>query len=268
MKNVEIKDSHILLPNALIKLGKKEYMANYIDYGELRFAPAAEFSRMKEGCDKIADKYEGSLFYSASDLYAAPVLVDDENEYKCGKPFKITDYANLSITDSYIQHIPFHCLYCYKNPAMNAIVRLENYNQICKDFPEYDTAVIIYNPPAFLDKLKEKYEIYANYVQYTDETPVEDEIINQIHFLYYKRLEYKEQNEFRIALPKLQIDKPEIYKFGTLLDIAYCLPLKCLNHGVIIANNDADFQYLKEHCIKSGFGVGESSNFVDTRKTL
>ena len=73
----------------------------------------------------------------------------------------------------------------------------------------------------------------------------------------------KEQNEFRISLPKLRIEQPEIYQVGSLLDIAYCLPLRHLKHGVIIANNDADFEYLKTRCQESGFSVGDSSRFTD-----
>ena len=54
-------------------------MERYIDNGSLRFAPAYEFSHMQEVNDKIADKYEGSLFYLISKIYTAPLLSDDEN---------------------------------------------------------------------------------------------------------------------------------------------------------------------------------------------
>lgn len=113
-----------------------------------------------------------------------------------------------------------------------------------------------------MKKIKVHFELYANFVKYTDITPLEDELENQIHYLYYKRTAFKEQNKFRIALPKLRIKKPEIYQVGSLLDIAYCLPLKHLKHGVIIANNDSDFQCLKKRCQEVGFYVGESSKFI------
>lgn len=61
--NVKIIDTDIPLPKAFVKLGKKEYMEKYVDRGELRFAPAYEFSHMQEGRDGVADRYEGSLFY-------------------------------------------------------------------------------------------------------------------------------------------------------------------------------------------------------------
>lgn len=258
-----IYDTNIPMPKAFVKLGKLEYMVKYIDNGDLRFAPAYEFSHMREGNDKIADKFEGSLFYPVSKIYAAPLLSDDKDGVVFGKPFKIADTGIQRTTSTTIQHIPFHCLYCYNNPPMNAVVRLDNYDQITKEFPDYDAAVIIYDPLAFLKRLERYFEIYANYVKYTDSTPSVDDLKNQIHCLYYKRTAFKEQNEFRIALPKLKIKEPEIYQIGSLLNIAYCLPLRHLKHGVIIANNDADFECLKTRCQEAGFGVGDCSKFTD-----
>ena len=246
------------MPKAFVKLGKLEHMVNYIEKGALRFAPAYEFSHMQEGNDKIADKYEGSLFYPISKIYVAPLLSDDENGVVYGTPFKLADEGIQRITSATIQHIPFHCLYCYNKPTINAVIRLDNYDQIVQEFPNYDTAVIIHNPLGFLKKIEEKFEIYGNYVKYTDSTPSQDELKNQIHCLYYKRTAFKEQNEFRIALPKIQINKPEIYQIGSLLDIAYCLPIKQLKHGVILADNNKDFELLKNNCNKSGYGVKDS----------
>lgn len=85
---------------------------------------------MQEGNDKIADKYEGSLFYPVSKLHAAPLLSDDENGVVYGKPFKVAATGTQQTTSTAIQHIPFHCLYCYNNPPMNAVVCLDNYDQI------------------------------------------------------------------------------------------------------------------------------------------
>lgn len=265
---IEINDTHVPLPKAFVKLGKKVYMEKYVDRGELRFAPAYEFSHMQEGRDGVADRYEGSLFYPISKLYIAPLLSDDENGVVYGKPVKLADTAIQRITTPTIQRIPFHCLYCYPNPAMNAIIRLDNYDQVVQEFPDYDTAVIIYNPLEFLHKLESKFEIYANHVKYTDRTPLEDELPNDIHCLYYKREEYKEQNEFRIALPKIRIDKPEIYEVGSLSDIAYFVPLKYLKYGIIIADNNDDYQLLKKRCEDLGFGVGNHTEHEDAEKNV
>ena len=261
---IEINDTHIPLPKAFVKLGKKAYMKKYVDSGELRFAPAYEFSHMQEGRDGVADRFEGSLFYPISKLYAAPLLSDDKNDVVYGKPVKVADTAIQRVTTPTLQKIPFHCLYCYKNPAMNAIIRLDNYDQVVQEFPDYDAAVIIHNPFEFLHILKSKFEIYANHVKYTDRTPTEDELSNDIHCLYYKREEYKEQNEFRIALPQLRINKPETYQVGSLSEIAYCVPLKFLKYGIIMAEDEDTFQCLKKRCEALGFGVGDGHEFVDT----
>lgn len=260
-KKYKITDTRVPLPKAFVKLGKQEYMTKCIDEGSLRFSSALEFSKMQEGRDKIADKYERSLFYQITDLYVAPLVSDNENEIKYGKPIRVADEAIQRLTSSTIQKIPFHCLYCYDNPPINAIVCLENYEKLIKEFPDYDTAVFIYKPLEFLKKIESKFEIYANYIKYIDRTPLKEELENDIHFLYYKRNEFDEQKEFRIFLPQLRIEHPEIYQIWSLLDIAYLVPLKCLKKGIIIANNDDDFQYLKRKCEKNGIMVGNDSQF-------
>lgn len=55
-RSTEINDTHVPLPKAFVKLGKKAYMEKYVDRGELRFAPACEFSHMQEGRDGVADR--------------------------------------------------------------------------------------------------------------------------------------------------------------------------------------------------------------------
>lgn len=261
-----IDDTNVPLPKAFIKLGKMEHMTRYIKDGLVRFAPAREFSHMQEGRDGVADRYEGSLFYPISDLYAAPLLSDDEKGVVYGKPIKIADTAIQRLTTPTLQKIPFHCLYCYRNPAMNAIVKLENYDQLIQEFPDYDAAVVIHNPLTFLKIFERKFEIYANYVKYSDRTPLQEELTNDIHCLYYKREEYREQNEFRIALPQLQIDRPEIYQIGSLSKVAYCVPLKHLKHGVIMAENEEYFQLLKQRCEALGYGVDEGFDFDKSKE--
>ena len=108
----------------------------------------------------------GALYYQIEDLYIAPLLSDDENGVKYGKPVKIADNAIQRVTYSTIQHIPFHCLYCYHDKPINSMIRLANYDNVVQEFPDYDTAVIIYDTLEFLYRLKAKFEIYANYVKY------------------------------------------------------------------------------------------------------
>lgn len=251
-----IIDQNVSLPQAFIKLGKSDHMLSYIKNGELRFSPAKVFVEMQEGNDKIADRYEGTLHYPISHLVAAPIIGDENGMPIYGKVFKIADTAELRLTNKTIQKIPFHCLYCYNNAPINAVVRLENYDQIVKEFPEYDSAVIICRVIEFLERIKAKFEVYCNHVVYTDVTPTESEIENQIHILFYKRKMFEQQKEFRIALPKLRIEEAHNYQIGSMEDIAYCIPLRALKHGIIIAENDEIFQQIKNDCEKSDFGIG------------
>lgn len=245
--SLEIVDKNIPLPKAFIKLGKFMYMKKYLENGELRFSPAKTFTKMQEGNDKIADKYEGSLFYPVKCVVDAPIISTDENGMPVyGKGFMIADKADFSITFNKIQRIPFHCLYCYDKPVMNALIRLDNYDQIVQEFPDYDTAVIICNTHEFIGRIKEKFEIYCNYIKYTEITLSESEIENPIHFLFYKRKLYEQQKEFRIALPNLMIEESHNYQIGPITDIAYCMPLKYLEKGIIVAENQDILEELKK----------------------
>lgn len=261
----KIVDENVPLPKAFIKLGKSEYMYNYMEKGELRFSPAKVFTSMEEGNDKIADRYEGSLHYPVSHLVAAPIIGENENGIPIyGKGFKVADTADLRLTNETLQSIPFHCLYCYDFPPINAVIRLKNYDNIIEEFPEYDSAVIIYNVTEFLNRIKSAFEIYCNHVMYTDITPSESEIENQIHPLFYKRKIFEQQKEFRIALPQLRIDDAQNYNIGSIEDIAYQVPLKVLKHGFILAENDDVFEEIKANCERSGFGVGGTEHLDKT----
>ena len=252
------------LPKAFIKLGKSKYMYNYIEKGEIRFSPAKVFTSMEEGNDKIADRYEGSLNYPISHLLIAPIIGENENGTPIyGKVSKIADRGRLRWTNKALQTIPFHCLYCYEQPPINAVIRLENYDDIVREFPDYDSAVIIYNVTEFLNRIKTNFEIYCNRIMYTDTTPSESDIENQIHPLFYKRKIFEQQKEFRIALPQLRIDEAQNYRIGSIEDIAYCVPLKVLRHGIIIAENNDIFEEIRANCERSGLGVGDKSSLRD-----
>lgn len=137
MENM-IKDRKIPLPNAFIKLGQSQYMEKYIMNGELRFSPAKVFTKMDEGKNKIADTHEGSLYYQISHLVAASIIGENSDGTPIyGKIFEIADSAFQRFTNETIQKIPFHCLYCYNYPPINAFVRLENYDNVVEEFPEY-----------------------------------------------------------------------------------------------------------------------------------
>lgn len=263
MENM-IKDIKIPLPNAFIKLGQSQYMEKYIMNGELRFSPAKVFTKMDEGKNKIADTHEGSLYYQISHLVAASIIGENSDGTPIyGEIFEIADSAFQRFTNETIQKIPFHCLYCYNYPPINAFVRLENYDNVVEEFPEYDSAVIIYNVVEFLNRIKSKFKIYCNYVTYTDVTPTEIEIENQIHLLFYKRKKYEQQKEFRIALPQLRKDEAQNYNIGSIEDIAYCVPLSVLKHGIIIAETEDIFEEIKANCEQRGFRVGKEDTLSD-----
>lgn len=258
----KIIDTNIPLPKALIKFGKYKHMKKYLDYGEMRFSPAKCFSEKKEGLDKVADNNEASLYYPVENVVCAPIIDYDNGRPIYGEVKNLADKADLRLTNKTIQKIPIYSLYCYDNEPINAIVGLENYNQIVNDFPEYDSAVIIYDVVEFIKRIKLKFEIYLNKVIYTDTTPSECEIDNLIYMLFYKRKKYENQKEFRIALSQLRLDEAKNYYIGSISDIAYCVPLKVLKQGIVIAENDDVLQKLKTYCNENGYKIGEAKQFL------
>jgi hypothetical protein len=150
---------------------------------------------------------------------------------------------------------------------MNALVKLDNYDEIVKGMgDEYDTAVIIYNPLKFIEQINKIYSVYCNNVIYCDRTPSEGEIENTIHYLFYKRTKYSEQREFRIALPALSWDKADNINIGSILDIAYSVPLDSLKYGIVIAESKEKFDELSkilESQLK--MKIGESHHLFDPR---
>ena len=241
-------------------------MWKYIDEGELRFSIADEFRHMKNGNNKIADSHEGCLYYFAVNVCIAPMSSDNMDDIDHENVKEIEGEFPIRITNPTIQHIPIHCLYCYNDSPMNALVKLENYDQLVSGLDDYDTAVIIYKPLEYIDKLKSKFQIYADHVEYVNTTPSETEVNDMIRYLYYKRKEFAEQKEFRISLPTEQIEKPENYNFGSLLDVAYCVPLKAFKNGLIIAENQDEFQRIKNSFENRGMKIKEERMFYDVRK--
>ena len=71
-------------------------------------------------------------------------------------------------------------LYSYWYQPINSVVRLDNYDMVTKDMPNYDSAVIIYNPLKFIEKIEAITSIHCNHIQYTDETPNDFEIENKL----------------------------------------------------------------------------------------
>ena len=237
----------ILLPPALIKLGEKKYMNQFFD-GNMWISPISKFKKMEEGKDKIADKYEGELYHPVENLYIAPIVSDTKEKIECGKPIKIANETELRFSYQNFLKTAMFSLYSYWYQPINSVVRLDNYDMVTKDMPNYDSAVIIYNPLKFIEKIEAITSIHCNHIQYTDETPNDFEIENKLQTLFYKRKQFEEQKEFRIILPEMKLYDSTNLKIDSLVDCAYLVPLTTLKKGILIAESKEKYnQLLKKH---------------------
>lgn len=243
----------ILLPPALIKLGEKKYMNQFFD-GNMRISPISKFKKMEEGKDKIADKYEGELYHPVENLYIAPILSDTKEKIKYGKPIKISNETELKFSYQNLLNSAMFSLYSYWYQPINSVVRLDNYDMVTKDMPNYDSAVIIYNPLKFIEKIEKITSIYCNHIQYTDETPNDFEIENKLQTLFYKRKQFEEQKEFRIILPEIKLDDSTSIQITSLEDCAYLVPLTVLKKGILIADSIENFNQLSNKHSNMKFG--------------
>lgn len=229
--------------------------------GSMWISPISKFKKMEEGKDKIADKYEGELYHSVEDLYIAPIISDTNEKIEYGKPIKITNKTELRFSYQNLLNSAMFSLYSYWYQPINSVVRLDNYDMVTKDMPNYDSAVIIYNPLKFIKKIEENTPIYCNYIQYTDKTPNDFEIENKFQTLFYKRRQFEEQKEFRIIFPKIKLDDSTSFQITSLEDCAYLVPLNALKKGILIADSKEKYnQLLKKH---SNIEFGAPSHFSD-----
>lgn len=259
IKNTIISN-RVKLPQFFIKFGKKDYLLDTLYNGNIRFSPIKSYSKnTTQSNGKIEDSYDGSLYYPIECIVVAPVIKDDLNEYVTGTPRLLADRGSMRITSHRDLLIPILSLYSFDSPSIDGLVKLDNYDDVVSNFPDYDSALIIYNPLEFIKRLENKNHIYANYVVYTDQSPTEFDIDNQIHSLYYKRQEYSSQREFRIVLMDDLIDEPKFITIGPITDIAHIVPINLLKKGIIAKNNEI-ISKLQKFCEKQGYGVENYPN--------
>lgn len=233
MRQKLVKDNHILLPKALIKFGEKKYIDLMCEKGEIRFSPSKSFNSNEQNL--INDNYEANAFYKVSNIYYA-LLNEDTNTY--GTPKKLANETIMRTKNNYVSKIPFSCYYYSESSVINHLFRIDNYDELVDALDEkYDTALIILNVPEYFERLKKINNIYFNYVYYVAETPTETEETNHLHFLFYKRINYKNQKEFRIALPDIQVENPVNINIGSISDIAFEVPMSKLKNGIILATS-------------------------------
>ena len=191
----------------------------------------------------------------------APIISDTKEKIEYGMPIKIANEIELRFSYNNLLNNAMFALYSYWYKPINSIVKLYNYDMLKNDMPTYDTAVIIYNPLRFLEKIKKITSIYCNHIQYTDETPNDFEIENKLQTLFYKRKQFQEQKEFRIILPEMKLSDSTNLKIDSLGDCAYLVPLTALKKGILIADSREKYnQLLKKH---SNMKFEEINHFSD-----
>jgi len=202
----------------IIKIGKKEYMENLLNKGEL-YLNTAKYYRKHEN-EQIGDSHENDFLIRHGKI---SIKINDEYIYLYNKHRPIA-FSNPNDNKN---------LYCTYGVFTGNFVKKEHYmlheipNYLIKEFG--GTIVCIINPIEFFKRIevavKEKgLETQIGHVEYYNEDTYDGDLT-----IFNKRKQFSHQNEVRIAINN-ENDAPIKLNIGSINDIALILDNKMLKH--------------------------------------
>lgn len=205
----------------MIKLGKREHMANLVEKGELRFGTLREYRGSE--LNQVGDPSEGS--YSIKHIQNANLKKFDKEsgEY--------VDIGNIS--NGVVRHFYEHVLDTRIYSIFYFVVKNEDNIQI-KDLIDlslvadfgYDSAVLFTNVHKFTDLINQRlteHKLFfsAKNVKYIDMSKDLDNLTP-----FDKDKFYSSQSEFRVVIDNP--DAPEFLELGNISNIAALLDVQDL----------------------------------------
>lgn len=228
----------------LIKFGTKQHIEDLWSKGELFFSPPTQFIQKNGNSDGQYDKWDSHQNVHATHLVYAELLYEDEEGPHYGPVKKFADKAIIHTITNRTKKIPMTCFRTVTDEEIddNNCFKLseEVILQIKKDFPEYDTFILM--PAVWLINAifqnKEKYNVMFGNIEYgygetSDELPE--------HLKMFNKLEkYSDQKEFRFILPDEQFENGKIVHIPSLKDGAIIGNIDQLKLGYIFGRNKDD----------------------------
>lgn len=216
----------------LMKFGKEEYMKSF-QKGEIYMNNLDYYINLeKESNDEyIGDKFEASLVLKNINFKLYEVGSDKLIAQGIGKN---------SETNFISKKYPIICLFCLdsSNITDNNFFPNKNLLQVSYKFHDEqieqlkkfgDSVVIITDPKAFIDKIKEAthdIEVIDKKIKYYKENQkdyIEDVINEKKMVAFWKQEKYKRQNEYRIMICR-ETDEPLRLNIGDINNITKLLP--------------------------------------------
>jgi hypothetical protein len=143
--------------------------------------------------------------------------------------------VDVKINAPFLSSQEFTHLFCMWHIGQN-----EEIKEDCKIFDEKmkdfgDTMLVIYNPKSFMDKLKKALDkaVNSNEIIYAETKKVDYVDFSTYHGeieAFRKKIQYKHQSEWRLALQREDYKSPYVLKVGSIEDCSVVIPVnKCKN---------------------------------------
>ena len=228
----------------LMKFGTKQHIEDLWSKGELFFSPASQFIQKVGNSDGQYDKWDSHQNTHATHLVYAELLYEDEKGPHYGPVKKLADKAIIHTITNRTKKIPMTCFRIVTDEEIDnnhcLIFSEEIIKQIKKEFPEYDTFILM--PAEWLlnaiYRNKENYNVMFGKIEYgygetSEELPEYLKMFNKLD-------KYSYQKEFRIILPDEQFETGRIVHIPPLKDGSIIGNIDQLKLGDVFGQNTDD----------------------------
>lgn len=205
----------------LAKVGEQQYMKRLFDMGEVYFRPRVDFAAMDD-TNGIGDKFEAAL------NYYSPKNPQISIRFPWGEIMELSDKSRVQ----YGEHSDeinglIYCMALVEYEAIPNGCKINIPKMIVNIGNEYDSIVVIYDVPTFIDRVKVEVErmcksvIYSDFVSYYPER----DIIKKQLTPFEKIEKYAHQREYRFYIDS-DLKQPLLISIGSIKDIARIIYLK------------------------------------------
>lgn len=252
MWNFDDVDRNILF---LIKTMKHQYLESTLKQGRFCFNLPNVFNQSIDLKSAQQDKYDSYLSSSIQHLVVAPIISAPGQAIKYGKSNLISDHATIHYISDVVKQTPL-CSF-RKVEATDIESKYDVFffclgstvDRIKEEFG-HDAFILIWNVPAFFNRLSKITSYFAKSIHYGDIDLQYQRFLDSVKFeqkiMFQKSEDYAWQKEFRIILPPIDMG-PQFVEIGSIEDIAWGGDVEDLRQGYILAETE---EKIKNACKK------------------
>ncbi|MBR0541843.1 MAG: hypothetical protein IJK26_06505 [Clostridia bacterium] len=242
----------------LLKTLKSQYLTSTLDEGNLCFNKPQVFQKSDDLAKGQADPWDSNKFFTALDLYVAPVISDTPEGTKYGKPIYIGTNIPMREISGQSKMTPVCCFRKvdesdFKEENGVYLFRLDEVTvERIKDEFEHDSFLLVVNPRELINRILKQTFCFARSVHYGEIDEEYQKYLDAYDFnqaeMFQKREEYAWQKEFRIIIrADNSSDLRKFMRVGSLQDIAIGGKIDQLKSGFLFADSEKALnQYIEQ----------------------